>query len=110
MQDGFTQVGAGTDDRRLAGKDLQHNVQTRAADELHVPVRMVRQSAEGGGPMKEHMDRKGELYHHLEKEKMRHHHAQEHAHNHMERHHKRHHDTQHGHDGHKHQYDSHHEM
>lgn len=52
MQDGYTQVGAGDSDMRLAGKDLQHNRQTRTADELQLPVRRVRQSIEGGGPMK----------------------------------------------------------
>lgn len=28
MQDGYTQVGAGDSDMRVAGKDLQHNRQT----------------------------------------------------------------------------------
>lgn len=108
--DGWGQVGAGQDDYRIAGKDLQHNRQTRTADELHVPVRKVRQEAQGGGPMKEHMEHKhhshheSDLHHHLEAEKHQHHHAQEHAHHHMERHHKRHHDSQHGHDTHQHHY------
>lgn len=30
--------------------------QTRTADELHVPVRMVHQNYSSGGPMKEMMD------------------------------------------------------
>lgn len=50
--DGIGFLGAGTSDNRLAGRDLQHNRQTRTADELHVPVRKVTQSRESGGPMK----------------------------------------------------------
>ena len=57
MQDGYTQVGAGQSDMRIAGDDLQHNRQPRTADEWHVPVRMVRRSAGEGGPMKEYLDR-----------------------------------------------------
>lgn len=109
--DGWITAGSGPSDMRLEGKDLQHNRQTRTADEIHVPVRMVRQQAEGGGPMKEHIDHShhshpmhNELSEHLEHEKDQHHHAQKHAAHHMERHHTRHHDTQHGHDGHKHHY------
>lgn len=69
MQDGYTQSGAGDSDMRLAGKDLQHNRQERTADEMHVPVRMVRQSADKGGPMKEALDR--ELARHEESRGMR---------------------------------------
>ena len=104
MQDGYTQVGAGDSDMRMAGKDLQHNRQTRTADEAHVPVRMVRQQAEGGGPMKEHIEHMKGLSHHLEMEKKQHSHAHEHMKEHLERHHKRHHDSQHGHDHKKHDY------
>src|ERR1700690_1110866 len=106
MQDGYTQVGAGDSDMRVAGKDLQHNRQTRTADEAHVPVRRVTPQYEGGGPMKEHMDHHGHhgLQHHLEMEKKQHDHAKEHVHHHLERHNKKHNNTQHGHDGHKHHY------
>ena len=56
MQDGYTQSGAGPSDMRVAGEDLQHNRQTRTADELHVPVRIVKQSYASGGPMKQQLD------------------------------------------------------
>lgn len=102
MQDGYTQSGAGLSDMRLAGEDLQHNRQTRTADELHVPVRIVRQSAQQGGPMKEHMQH--ELHDHLEMEKHRHEQAKEHVQHHLEKHHSRHYDSQYGHDAHKHDY------
>lgn len=104
MQDGYTQIGAGDSDMRVAGEDLQHNRQTRTADELHVPVRMVRQSMEDGGPMKQQMqvqlqdDQKNQLHHELGQEKQRHVEAQKHYANHLERHHKRHHDSQYGQD------------
>lgn len=106
MQDGYTQVGAGDSDMRVAGEDLQHNRQTRTADELHVPVRVVHQSAGGGGPMKEHMDHQEhhehhKLHHHLEMEKERHNQAHEHAMHHIEQHHGRHHNSQHSHSHHK---------
>jgi hypothetical protein len=64
--DGFGQVGAGQSDMRVAGRDLQHNRQTRTADELTGPNRIVRQEAEGGGPVKEN------LAHNLQKEAERH--------------------------------------
>jgi hypothetical protein len=106
--DGFGQVGAGQNDLRVAGKDLQHYGQPRTADELHVPVRMVRQTSQGGGPMKEHMDHMEHkhvgMHEHLEHEKHQHGRAMDHVNHHLERHHKRHHDTQHGHDHHKHAY------
>lgn len=89
--DGWGFTGAGTDDRRLSGMDPQHNVQNRTADELHVPVRMVTQSRETGGPMKEHM----------EQEKSRHEQAQKHQKHHVERHHSRPYDSQHGQDNYK---------
>lgn len=97
--DGWGQVGAGQDDRRLAGSDLQHNVQKRTADEGHVPPRMVRQEAEGGGPMKEHMEHKAHKMHeHLAEEKHRHHEAMKHHEHHLAKHHGRQYDSQHGHD------------
>ncbi len=50
--DGWNTTGVGTSDMRLQGKDLQHNRQT--ADENPSGItRMVRQTAQGGGPMKE---------------------------------------------------------
>lgn len=109
MQDGYTQVGAGDSDMRVAGKDLQHNRQPRTADEAHIPVRRVKQYIQGGGPMKEHMDHKEAhgLHHHLEIEKARHESAKGHVHHHLEKHHSRHHDTQHGHDHYKHDYKNH---
>lgn len=104
--DGWGQVGAGQDDRRLAGSDLQHYGQSRAADKAPQPTRIVRESRESGGPMKHHLESKHEvkeishhpMHHHLEEEKHRHHEAMEHHHHHLSRHHSRHHDSQHGHD------------
>lgn len=69
MQDGYTQSGAGDSDMRVAGKDLQHNIQDRTAVELHVPVRVVRRASDAGGPMKEALDR--ELARHDESRGMR---------------------------------------
>ena len=66
--DGLNQTGAGPSDMRLAGKDLQHNRQTRTADELHVPVRKVRQTAGQGGPIIEQT----KLANELQREKLRH--------------------------------------
>ena len=105
--DGFGQVGAGQDDYRLAGKDLQHNRQTRTADEGHVPIRIVRQEAQDGGPMKEHMEHKNDnrkLNHYLELEKKQHAQAKEDVNHHMERHYKRHYDSQHIHGSNHHNY------
>lgn len=107
--DGWGFTGSGQDDNRLAGMDLQHNVQKRTADELHVPVRIVTQPRESGGPMKEHMEHEMHEHHehkhpmhaHMEEEKMRHEHAMEHHKNHLEKHHGRHFDSQHGHDNYK---------
>lgn len=100
--DGWGFLGAGTSDNRLAGTDLQHNRQTRTADELHAPVRIVRQSSESGGPMKEHMDKhKSDMSMHLDHEKHRHEQAMEHHKHHIEKHHARHFDSQHGQDTYK---------
>jgi hypothetical protein len=43
MQDGYTQTGAGQSDNRVAGQDLQHNRQTRTADEAPSPHRVKTQ-------------------------------------------------------------------
>jgi len=76
MQDGYTQTGAGTSDMRLAGKDLQHNVQ-RTADENPAGItRMVRQQAQMGGPMKEALD--NEMARHVESKAMRVKHLEDH--------------------------------
>lgn len=83
MQDGYTQVGTGPSDMRIAGKDLQHNRQTRTADEFHEPVRMVRQEREGGGPMKENLTRM------LEEEANRHSEGKAMRLEHLEKHYKR---------------------
>lgn len=102
--DGWGFLGAGTSDNRLAGTDLQHNRQTRTADELHVPVRIVTQSRESGGPMKEHTEHQmhhEHPEHQLKEEKHRHDKAMEHHKHHLERHHGRHYDSQHGHDNYK---------
>ena len=107
MQDGYTQVGAGDSDMRIAGKDLQHHRQPREGRELHEPVRIITQYREAGGPMKEHMEhemhhghhdhkRSGhEMRHHLEMEKERHEEAMEHHKKHLERHHGRRYDSHH---------------
>ena len=77
MQDGYTQVGAGDSDMRVAGKDLQHNRQTRTADENTTgQERIVRRSADHGGPMKEALDR--ELARHNESRGMRLKHLEDH--------------------------------
>lgn len=70
MQDGYTQVGAGDSDMRLAGKDLQHNRQTRTADENPTGMQRVVRASEGqGGPMKEAID--AELARHMQAKAMR---------------------------------------
>jgi hypothetical protein len=69
MQDGYTQVGAGQDDRRVAGRDLQHYTQPRTADEYHQPVRKVTQSYASGGPMKQFLGE--ELHRHRAAHDMR---------------------------------------
>lgn len=115
MQDGYSQSGAGQDDRRMGGRDLQHNVQLRTADEAHEPVRRVERSFQGGGPMKEATEQQMHTGHHghhslgehLEHEKSRHHHSHEHMKHHLEKHHGRHHDSQYGHDNHNHNYGEH---
>ncbi len=89
--DGWGFLGAGTSDNRLAGMDLQHNRQTRTADELHEPVRMVTQSSESGGPMKQHID----------EEMTRHQEAAKHSRHHLEKHNSRPYDKQHGQDTYK---------
>jgi hypothetical protein len=117
--DGWGQLGAGKDDNRLAGRDLQHNRQTRTADEGHVPVRIVTQTRESGGPMKhqglkDRMDESlGERHrgHHKqsmgdrrhEMEGMEHHHHPMHAHMEEEKH--RHHEAM---EHHKHHLERHH--
>jgi hypothetical protein len=105
--DGFGFLGAGTSDNRIAGEDLQHNRQTRTADELHVPVRMVTQSRESGGPMKQDVWEQGKhgsnhsMHEQLSEEKHRHEESMDHQVHHLERHHGRHYDSQHGHDHYK---------
>ncbi len=91
MQDGYTQVGAGDRDMRVAGNDLQHYRQARTADESHMPVRRVVQNYNDGGPMR----------HTLNQEKIRHEAALGHHRHHLERHQGRHYDSQHGHDNYK---------
>lgn len=76
MQDGYTQSGAGDSDMRVAGKDLQHNRQTRTAYELHVPVRRFTQHYGDGGPMKQHLDEESER--HEESKNMRKEHMEKH--------------------------------
>lgn len=103
MRDGIGQMGAGQDDRRVAGEDLQHYTQKRTADENPTgQKRMVRQEAGGGGPMKEHMEHDHghhhPMHHHLEVEKQRHEESHAHQMHHLEKHHSRHFDSQHGHD------------
>lgn len=74
MQDGYTQVGAGASDNRIAGEDLQHNRQTRTADEAPTPHRVKTHREGSGGPMKHeieqessrHRNSKGERLKHLE--------------------------------------------
>lgn len=102
MRDGIGQGGAGLDDRRMAGTDLQHNMQTRTADEFGGVIRKVTAAREAGGPMKEHMEKqKSDMSMHLDHEKHRHEKAMEHHKHHMEKHHNRPYDTQHGHDSYK---------
>jgi hypothetical protein len=73
--DGFGQVGAGIDDNRLAGEDLQHS----------------RQYA--GGPVKEYQEKK--IHEHLATEKNQHKKAMEHAERDLERHRSRPYNSQH---------------
>lgn len=75
--DGWGQVGAGQSDMRIAAQDLQHNRQTRTADENPTgQERVVHQSAGQGGPMKEALDR--ELARHKESLEMRLKHLEDH--------------------------------
>lgn len=76
MQDGIGQVGAGDSDMRIAGKDLQHNRQTRTADQGTQPARIVRQAMNQGGPMKEALD--DEMNRHKEAKSMRMKHLEDH--------------------------------
>ncbi len=102
--DGIGFIGAGTSDNRIAGADLQHNRQTRTADELHMPVRIVTQARESGGPMKHEMDemeKKSGMHEHLEHEKKRHDQSMGHQKHHLEKHQSRPYDSQHGHDEYK---------
>jgi hypothetical protein len=101
MRDGIGQSGAGLSDNRLAGEDLQHNRQTRTADEAPQVKRMMTQAALGGGPMKEHMDmmeQKYPMHEQMEEEKMRHEKAMDHQRHHLEKHQVRNYDSQHGQD------------
>lgn len=75
--DGWGFLGAGASDMRQAGKDLQHNKQTRTADEnLTGEQSMVRRESGSGGPMKEALDQ--EMAQHRESKGMRVKHLQEH--------------------------------
>lgn len=77
MQDGYTQMGAGPSDNRLAGRDLQHNRQTRTADENPTGMqRVVTHAAGMGGPMKHALD--GEMQRHKEAKTMRMKHMEDH--------------------------------
>ena len=68
--DGWGQVGAGQDDRRMEGDDLQHYKQRLTADENpRGKTRMVMESYQSGGPMKEMLDQ--ELNRHRESREMR---------------------------------------
>lgn len=100
MQDGYTQVGAGDSDMRLASDDLQHGRQTKTADELHMPVRRVKQNYNDGGPMHHHMEEKMKhpMHQQLEEEKSRHEAAIDHHMHHLEKHQGRHYDSQYGQD------------
>lgn len=62
---------------RQAGEDLQHNKQTRTADENPTGEQnTIRQQSGAGGPMKEALDR--EMARHKESKAMRVQHLQEH--------------------------------
>ena len=103
--DGWGFLGAGTSDNRLAGRDLQHNRQTRTADEAPREHRIVRQAAEDGGPMKAYMENmehrraahprqekrrhEGSMKQHLDQEKLRHQQGRETSLKHLEDHYKR---------------------
>lgn len=51
--DGWGQVGAGMDDNRIAGEDLQHYRQKRTSEKSRWPTkRIVTEPSESGGPMK----------------------------------------------------------
>lgn len=72
MQDGIGQVGAGQDDMRLGGQDLQHSMQkagrARACDHCGV-----------GGPVKEALDAELSRHNRARQERL------EHLKNHYER-------------------------
>jgi hypothetical protein len=75
--DGWGQVGAGQNDMRIAGEDLQHHNQRKTADENPAGVtRMVRAARQSGGPMKEALD--SEMKRHTESRDMRLKHLEDH--------------------------------
>ena len=75
--DGWGQMGAGQDDMRIAGKDLQHHNQEKTADENPSGVtRMVTRHPGSGGPMKEALD--AEMARHKEARGQRLKHLEEH--------------------------------
>lgn len=76
MQDGYTQVGAGASDKRMAGQDLQHNMQTRTADEAPSPHRIRTQPPGSGGPMKAQIME--EMARHIESKQVRTKHLKDH--------------------------------
>lgn len=76
MQDGYTQTGCGDSDMRVGGKDLQHNRQTRTADEAPNEMRMKTQAPGLGGPMKQIIDE--EMQRHKEGRTMRMEHLEKH--------------------------------
>ena len=76
MQDGYTQIGAGDSDMRVAGKDLQHNKQTRTADENPSGRKRIVRQSNDGGPMKHAID--AEVLRHAEARGIRLKHLQEH--------------------------------
>lgn len=87
--DGWGQVGAGQNDRRMSGADLQHNVQRKGAYEVPEVKRVKPTEMESGGPMKQQ----------LHDEQERHTKALDHHKRHLERHHGRHYNSQYGHEG-----------
>lgn len=55
MRDGIGQMGAGQDDRRVAGSDMQHYSQPKGQQGPALPTRT-------GGPMKEALDKEMEQH------------------------------------------------
>ena len=96
-QDGWGFTGAGVNDRKLVGPDLQHSVQD-STNSKYVSFKPIVGFHEDGGPMKEKINT---MHEQLEVEKKRHEESLKHHEHHLEKHRGRHYDSQYGQDDYK---------